>query len=476
MRLEYKEIIYKTRSVQILRALDLDTNTIVCCKQYTITSNHETKSFDNEISFLYRLNSHPNVMKILGHTRSIQNDQNVLEMVLEYCSKGDLCAELNHRANTLTPWTDKEIQAIITTLISTFEFFQKEGIAHRDIKPDNILLTSSDELKISDLGASSSLNSMKGMQTIVGTSCYMSPELRKGFYSPDSVTSCGKYIPYDSFKSDVWSLGLTLLTVIFLRSVEDFTDLGNVENTARKRISEIKNPRFRRIMEKMLVMEPERRMDFLQLAQEWKRVIEETERCVVCGGSEGDTVWCENCSSFMHVTCVCRGEEYRCPRCNFNRPSASKMFRCCKCNRETCVQKVKTCNHLYCAECMVFNVKCKECFGIPVVKGLAESYWGVYSKICCRRCNRPMESEESGVVCRDCNLMVCAICKNSKHTGSCCQNLCGYDIYCRCKLWVHKPDIGLFVYCDLCKYVCVVCYKKPEASHLNCSELLQLNG
>ncbi|KAF9555200.1 kinase, partial [Agrocybe pediades] len=69
-------------------------------------------------------------------------------------------------------------------------------IIHRDIKPSNILLNSEGSIKLCDFGVSGELiNSIAN--TFVGTSVYMSPERIQG----------AEY----SIKSDIWSLGITLI-------------------------------------------------------------------------------------------------------------------------------------------------------------------------------------------------------------------------------------------------------------------------
>lgn len=67
---------------------------------------------------------------------------------------------------------------------------------HRDIKPSNVLVNSRGSIKLCDFGVSSELENSVA-DTFVGTGTYMAPERIQG--SPYTV------------KSDVWSVGLTLL-------------------------------------------------------------------------------------------------------------------------------------------------------------------------------------------------------------------------------------------------------------------------
>ena len=55
-----------------------------------------------------------------------------------------------------------------------------QGVVHRDIKAENIMLTKNDELKLIDFGLSKRQQGNKKLRTIAGTPYYMAPEVLQG--------------------------------------------------------------------------------------------------------------------------------------------------------------------------------------------------------------------------------------------------------------------------------------------------------
>jgi len=112
-------------------------------------------------------------------------------------SDGGHLSSLDSIAKKVGPMRIDVLGKIAEAVVGGLSYLYNEHrILHRDVKPSNVLVNSRGSIKLCDFGVSGELiNSIA--DTFVGTSTYMSPERIKG----------AAY----SVKSDVWSLGLTLL-------------------------------------------------------------------------------------------------------------------------------------------------------------------------------------------------------------------------------------------------------------------------
>ncbi|KAG0144263.1 hypothetical protein CROQUDRAFT_660224 [Cronartium quercuum f. sp. fusiforme G11] len=114
-------------------------------------------------------------------------------MCMEHMDKGSLDNIYKKTGPIPEPVLGKITVAVVSGLTYLYD---SHRIIHRDVKPSNVLFNSQGQIKICDFGVSGELiNSIA--DTFVGTSTYMSPERIQG----------AQY----TVKSDVWSLGITLI-------------------------------------------------------------------------------------------------------------------------------------------------------------------------------------------------------------------------------------------------------------------------
>ncbi|KAI2886606.1 hypothetical protein CBS76997_7397 [Aspergillus niger] len=149
-----------------------------------------------EIAIMKKLN-HNNLVSLIEVLDDPTEDS--LYMVMEMCKKGVIMkVGLEERAD---PYDDDQCRCWFRDLILGIEYLHAQGIVHRDIKPDNCLLTSDDVLKVVDFGVSEMFEKDSNMFTAksAGSPAFLPPELcvvRHGDVS-------GK-------ATDIWSMGVTL--------------------------------------------------------------------------------------------------------------------------------------------------------------------------------------------------------------------------------------------------------------------------
>jgi serine/threonine protein kinase len=113
---------------------------------------------------------HPNITAIFD----AGVDQDVYYIVMEYVVGGQTLEQFT-RADTLLPLP--EVATVLYQSALALDYAHRRGIVHRDIKPRNILLTPSGEVKLSDFGVAVVQSSaLPGTPRHAGSPLYMSPE------------------------------------------------------------------------------------------------------------------------------------------------------------------------------------------------------------------------------------------------------------------------------------------------------------
>ncbi|KAH6762653.1 phosphoenolpyruvate carboxylase kinase 1 [Perilla frutescens var. hirtella] len=164
----------------------------------------DRRCLDVEHKILRLLSACPNVLRL----HDVYENDDYLHLVTDLCDGGDLYDRLSSGCR----FSERDAAAIFKQLMVAIAFCHRVGVAHRDVKPDNILFDSRGRLKLADFG-SAELFGVSEMSGVVGTPYYVAPEVLIG----------GNY----NEKVDVWSAGVILY--IMLAGVPPFYGDGPAE-------------------------------------------------------------------------------------------------------------------------------------------------------------------------------------------------------------------------------------------------------
>src|SRR3954453_15266700 len=121
--------------------------------------------------------NHPTIVSVYDGGE----DENTYFIVMEYV-EGPTLRDLLRREGRLHPDRAADIAADIAAALS---FAHRNGVIHRDVKPGNVLITSTGQVKVTDFGIAraardSANENLTQTGTVMGTATYFSPEQAQG--------------------------------------------------------------------------------------------------------------------------------------------------------------------------------------------------------------------------------------------------------------------------------------------------------
>ena len=183
--------------------------------------------------------------------------------LMELCER-DFEQEIRGRAAFNRFYTEIEFYNVMLQLIQTLSFLQKSHITHRDIKPQNILI-SNGIYKLCDFGDIRFMQ-REGIvvQRVRGSELYMSPILFNG------LRAKVMQVRHNTYKSDVFSLGMCLLLAACLSydglvEIRELSDMKQKEMILIRHLSPRYSPKIINILVLMLQTEEANRPDFILL-------------------------------------------------------------------------------------------------------------------------------------------------------------------------------------------------------------------
>jgi serine/threonine protein kinase len=172
---------------------------------------------NREVEALRRLSVHPGIVTLQAVLWSKATRQTFI--VTELVPGRNLFPVVSSRTQ---PFMEAEVAHIAAQVSNALAFCHSQGVAHRDIKLENVLVSSISvdlvsgqsgswqtcelyEVKLCDFGLAKVLQGANTTRTAVGTSVYAAPEI---------TSEAGK--PYDAMKADAYSFGVLVFVMLCL--------------------------------------------------------------------------------------------------------------------------------------------------------------------------------------------------------------------------------------------------------------------
>ena len=195
-RYEIREKIGVGGMAQVYKAYDTIEDRIVAIKilKEEFVSNEDfVRRFKNESKAIAVL-SHPNIVKVYD----VSFGDLIQYIVMEYIEGITLKEYIESHGNL--SW--KESVNIVMQILRALQHAHDKGIIHRDVKPQNIILTSEDTIKVTDFGIARFARSEHKTMTdkAIGSVHYISPEQARGDVTDE--------------KADIYSLGVILYEML----------------------------------------------------------------------------------------------------------------------------------------------------------------------------------------------------------------------------------------------------------------------
>ena len=234
-----------------------------------ISKIEDKERINREISILKKVN-HYNIAKLY----QVVETKLIIYLIQEYIQGKDFLEYLNKKKKLI----ETEACKFFHQIISGLEYLHQCGIAHRDFKPENIILTNNNQLlKIIDFGLSNTYKDGQLLKTGCGSPCYVPPEMIKEE-------------KYNGALTDIWSAGVILY--LMLCGNLPFYDDDNEILYEKILSGQYLTPDYlsedaKDILKKILEIDPKKRINFEGIkAHPWFSLID--KRYLMHKGINGD--------------------------------------------------------------------------------------------------------------------------------------------------------------------------------------------
>ena len=233
------------------------------------------KYFNNEISILKILSNNNYIIHLEKKKETVHN----YYLIMEYCNGGSLQQCLRRYKETYhQPFTEEIVQHLMRQIVGAVKHIHSNGIIHRDLKLENILVNFQNrkdyddvnllkaQIKIIDFGFASSKDDPEWNKTAIGSPLNMDPLILKKFNSGRAET---KDSYYDE-KADIWSLGALCYQMLIGHSPFDAYNMQELAEKVEEGTYSVPTNLSREVvsfLNGMLQYDPKRRLNAEELSK-----------------------------------------------------------------------------------------------------------------------------------------------------------------------------------------------------------------
>lgn len=234
-------------------------------KKIIVNDDNDLDIIMSEFNIIVRY-KHKNILRILGLCKKVLDFTTKALYIKMELALSDWDKEIKIRNKNVMFYLEDELINILKQIVSALCFLQENGISHRDVKPQNILIFSDNIYKIADFGEAKELKTYnKQMETLRGTELYMSPILFTTLRN-----TANNNVQHNSYKSDTFSLGYCFLyaaTMDFkiLYDIRYDNHQTNVNKIIYSYLNKRYSLKFIEIFYRMIDLSEENRFDFIAL-------------------------------------------------------------------------------------------------------------------------------------------------------------------------------------------------------------------
>lgn len=219
---------------------------------------------------ILRRTRHCNIVRLY---ESFETQQHIV-FVMEVCGGGDLLTYVRRRRKL----KEDTARFLFRQIISGLACCHEKRVLHRDIKLDNILLTSQGDVKICDFGVSQLVTPGQTMTEQCGTPAYIAPEVFRNE-------------GYQGFASDIWSAGVVLYAMLYGAVPFKASNMAELHRQVIERQPSYKeeelSPEALSLLKGILEKDPARRLNSDQiLAHKWMRAKQQRSSTLKSGNAK----------------------------------------------------------------------------------------------------------------------------------------------------------------------------------------------